>query len=44
MGAQELTLNHPNIVNGKKNTELLYAAPTFLARSLRRPPCTGAKT
>jgi hypothetical protein len=23
-GVQELTLNHPNIVNAKKNTELLY--------------------
>ena len=23
-GAKELTLNHPNIVNAKKNTELLY--------------------
>ena len=43
MGAQELTLNHPSIVNGKKNTELLYAAPAFLARGLRRPTCTGVK-
>ena len=23
-GARELTLNHPNIVNAKKNAELLY--------------------
>jgi hypothetical protein len=28
---QELTLNHPNMVNAKKNTELLYSSPTFLA-------------
>ena len=28
---QELTLHHPNIVNAKKNTELLYSGPTFLA-------------
>ena len=27
---QELTLNHPNIVNAKKNTELLYSTKTFL--------------
>lgn len=24
-GSLELTLNHPNIVNGMRNTELLYA-------------------
>lgn len=29
--AQELTLFHPNIVNTKKNTDLLYSTPTFLA-------------
>lgn len=28
---QELTLHHPNIANAKKNTELLYSGPTFLA-------------
>lgn len=28
---QELTLSHPNIVNAKKNMELLYSEPTFLA-------------
>lgn len=28
---QELTLNHPNIVNAKKNMELLYDEPTFLS-------------
>jgi hypothetical protein len=27
---QELTLNHPNIVNQKKNMELLYGPKTFL--------------
>ena len=27
---QELTLHHPNIVNAKKNAELLYKGPTFL--------------
>ena len=27
---QELTLVHPNVVNSKKNTELLYSGPTFL--------------
>ena len=31
LGLQELTLNHPNIVNAKKNTELVYSTPTFLA-------------
>ena len=30
--AQELTLHHPNIVNAKKNTEILYGTPTFLSR------------
>ncbi|KAK9796975.1 hypothetical protein WJX73_004167 [Symbiochloris irregularis] len=30
-GAKELTLNHPNIVNVKKNMELIYSEPTFLA-------------
>jgi hypothetical protein len=30
-GAQEMTLNHHNVVNAKKNTQLLYAKPTFLA-------------
>ncbi|KAK9815579.1 hypothetical protein WJX72_006193 [[Myrmecia] bisecta] len=29
-GGKELTLSHPNIVNAKKNTELLYATKTFL--------------
>jgi len=43
---QELTLNHPNIVNAKKNTELLYAtaaAPLLSARGRRPPGCTCAK-
>jgi protoporphyrinogen oxidase len=29
-GTKELTLNHPNIVNQKKNMELLYGPKTFL--------------
>lgn len=28
--AQEVTLNLPNVVNAKKNTELLYSGPMFL--------------
>ena len=40
-GAKELTLGHPAIVNGKKNEELLYAAPTFLgAAGAGRAPCS----
>ena len=40
-GAKELTLHHPNIVNGKKNTELLYATPTFMAAmGPGRVPCS----
>ncbi len=27
---QEVTLNLPNVVNAKKNTELLYSGPLFL--------------
>ena len=44
-GAKELTLGHPGIVNGKKNEELLYAAPTFLgaAGAGRAPCCKCAK-
>jgi hypothetical protein len=30
--AQELTLNHPAIVNAKKNTEILYNKPMFMSR------------
>ncbi len=30
-GVQELTLNHPNIVNQKKNMELRYGPGTFLS-------------
>jgi protoporphyrinogen oxidase len=29
-GTKELTLNHPNVVNAKKNMELLYGPTTFL--------------
>ena len=32
---QELTLHHPNIVNAKKNTEILYSTPTFLSRATK---------
>ena len=28
---QELTLNHPNIVNPKKNMEMTYKKPLFLS-------------
>jgi hypothetical protein len=28
-GAMEVTLNHPNIVNGMRNTQLLYSAPAL---------------
>ena len=31
---QELTLNHPNIVNAKKNMELNYGPQTFLGAHL----------
>lgn len=31
-GAKEVTLNHPNIVNAKKNTELLYSSLGALRR------------
>ncbi len=29
-GTQELTLEHPNIVNPRKNTELLYSKKSLL--------------
>ena len=32
---QELTLNHPNIVNAKKNMELVYGENTFLGAHLQ---------
>ncbi|CAL5221972.1 g4254 [Coccomyxa viridis] len=32
-GSKELTLHHPNIVNAKKNTEILYSTPTFMSRA-----------
>ena len=31
VSVQELTLNNPNIVNAKKNTELTYGKGTFLS-------------
>lgn len=32
-GIKEMTLNHPDIVNAKKNTELLYASKSVLSAS-----------
>jgi hypothetical protein len=32
LGTKELTLNHPNIVNAKKNTELLFSALGSISR------------
>jgi hypothetical protein len=35
-GAQELTLTHPNIVNSKKNTELIYSQLGSLQPALNK--------
>ena len=40
---QELTLNHPNIVNAKKNMELVYGSNTFLGAHMAPNPTNGRK-
>ena len=40
---QELTLNHPNIVNAKKNMELVYGSNTFLGAHMTPAPTNGCK-
>ena len=40
---QELTLNHSNIVNAKKNMELLYGSNTFLEALMTPSPTNGRK-
>ena len=40
---QELTLNHPNIVNAKKNMELVYGSNTFLGAHMTPGPTNGRK-
>lgn len=43
LALQELTLNHPNIVNAKKNMELVYGSNTFLGAHMTPAPTNGRK-
>ena len=43
LALQELTLNHPNIVNAKKNMELVYGSNTFLGAHMTPALTNGHK-